>query len=204
MCELKLEHKNLAQQDPKIVAATFNLEQVLLCPQLTVASLFYRRKLATYNLTTYSLSNHDVTCYMWHEGQAGRGSCEIATCIFRFFRSMSDAVKHVILYSDTCSGQNRNQNFSAMCLDAVQRTHVQCIAHLYMESGHSQKECDSAHSTIESALKRKDVFCPTDFFQIVSMARRNNAFEVEILSTNDIKDYKELAKKYCKKTNPRF
>ena len=94
---------------------------------------------------------------------------------------MSDVVKRVILYSDTCSEQNRNQNFSVMCLDAVQRTHVQCIDH-----------CDSAHSTIESALKRKDVFCPTDFFQIVSMARRNNPFKVEILSTNDIKNVPKI------------
>ena len=45
--EVKQELKNLAIADENVVAASFDLEQVLLCPRLNVASLFYRRKLAT-------------------------------------------------------------------------------------------------------------------------------------------------------------
>ncbi|KAK6192616.1 hypothetical protein SNE40_004059 [Patella caerulea] len=55
-------------------------------------------------------------------------------------------------------------------------------------------ECDSAHSIIESVLQKKDVYCPTDFYQILGMARRKNLFKVEILSTKDILDFKLLSK----------
>ena len=192
--EIKLEHKTLAQADNSTVAVTFDLEQVLLSPKLDVSSLFYRRKLSTYNLTTYSLATHEVTCYMWHEGDAGRGSCEIATCIADFLKTLPDSTKRVILYSDTCSGQNRNQFFSTMCLDVLKDVQIECIDHIYMESGHSQMECDSAHSTIESAIKHQDIYSPLDYYRIVAMARRKNPFRVRIVATEEFVDFKDLAK----------
>ena len=68
------------------------------------------------------------------------------------------------------------------------------IDHIYMESGHSQMECDSAHSAIKSALRDKDIYCPTDIFQNVALARKNNPFKVEYLQTSDIWNYKLLSK----------
>ena len=128
--QLKSDHKKIAQDDPSVVAATFNLEQVLLCPKLAVSSLFYRRKLATYTLTVYGLDSSDVTCHMWHEGQGGRGSCEIASAMAKFLTSLPNSVKKEILYSDTCAGQNRNQNFSAMYLSTVQNCSIETIDHV--------------------------------------------------------------------------
>ncbi|KAF3857119.1 hypothetical protein F7725_008978, partial [Dissostichus mawsoni] len=62
---------------------------------------------------------------------------------------------HVVLYSDTCGGQNRNAGFSAMCLHAVKTLPISIIDHKFMESGHSQMECDSVHAAIETARKKK-------------------------------------------------
>ena len=59
-----------------------------------------------------------------------------------------------------------------MYLSTVQSHSIEIIDRIYMESGHSQIECDSAHSTIESALKNKDIYCPTDYFGIAVMARK--------------------------------
>ena len=193
-----MNNKALALNDSRVVAATFDLEQVLLCPKLEVSSLFYRRKLAVYNLTIYRLDSSDVTCHMWHEGQGRRGSCEIASAVAKFFVSLPDSVKKIIMYSDTCSGQNRNQHFSAMCLSAIQTYPVEKIDRIYKESGHSQMECDSAHSAIESALRNKDLYCPTDIFQNVALARKKNPFIVEYLQTSDIWNYKLLSKKILK------
>ena len=67
-----------------------------------------------------------------------------------------------------------------------------------MESGHSQMECDSAHSAIESALRYKDVYCPTDIYQNVALARKQNPFEVEHLLTSDILNYKLPPKKHLR------
>lgn len=115
----KQRDKDLAKSDQTVVAITFDLQQVLQSPQLNVSSLYYKRKLATYNLTVFSLSDKSVTCYMWHEAIAGRGSSEIATCIQKFSASLPQSVTHLIMYSDTCGGQNRNQHFASMCLQTV-------------------------------------------------------------------------------------
>ena len=98
------------------------------------------------------------------------------------------------MYSDTCSGQNRNQYFSAMRLSAIQTYPVETIDHTYMESDNSQTECDSAHSAIESALRNKDLYCPTDIFQNVALARKKIPFKVEYLQISDIWNYKLLSK----------
>ena len=191
---LKLQHKQLSKCDPTVAAVTFDLEPVLLSPKLNASSLFYRRKLTTYNLTIYRLDNGKVLFHMWHEGQAGRGSCEIATCIFKFFNFLPCDVNRVILYSDACAGQNRNLSFSTICLSAVQAHTLEIMNLIYMESGHSQMECDSAHSTIESALKDKDIYCPADYFHIAAMARKQKPFQVELLSTSEVLDFKGFSK----------
>ena len=135
--ELKARHKEEAKVDKSFHVATFDLEQVLQSPKLNVSSLFYKRKLSTYNLTVYSLADNKCINYMWHEATAGRGSCEIATCVFKYMSSLSGDVKKLGLYSDTCSGQNRNINFSMMCLCAIRELPIDSIEHVYMESGHS-------------------------------------------------------------------
>jgi hypothetical protein len=191
----KQANKELAQSRADTVTVTFDLEAVLLSPKLNVSSLYYKRKLSTYNCTVYNLGNHDVVCYMWHEAAGGRGSCEIATSILCYINSLPDTIRHLILYSDTCSGQNRNQNISAMFLYAVQKTNVELIDHFYMESGHSQMECDSAHSTIEKMVKKTDIYTPMDYYHAVRLARKSKPFTVKILDTTEFLDFKQVANK---------
>ena len=109
--QVKLEYKELAKTDPEVVSLTFDLQQVLHCPKLNVSSLFYRRTLATYNLTTYDLDSHRVNCFMWHEGEGGRGSSEIATCMHHYLKSLPDHIKRVFLFSDTCSAKTGTSSF---------------------------------------------------------------------------------------------
>lgn len=108
--EQSREHKNkdkdTAQTTPSLKAITFDLEQVLTTPWSNVSSLYYSRKLSTYNLTVYELDTRDAHCFMWHEGEGGRGSSEISTCVYNYLHSLSPEVNHVIMYSDTCGGQN--------------------------------------------------------------------------------------------------
>ncbi|XP_048125447.1 uncharacterized protein LOC125311430 [Alosa alosa] len=81
--EQKETDKKRAKEDESCKVVTFDLEQVLTTPWSNVSSLFYSRKLSTYNLTVYELGCKDVDCYMWHEGEGGRGSSEISTCVYK-------------------------------------------------------------------------------------------------------------------------
>ena len=73
--------------------------------------------------------------------------------MFQYLSTLS-GTKHVVLYSDTCGGQNRNAGFSAMSLHAVNTLPISIIDHIFMESGHSKMECDSVHAAIETARKK--------------------------------------------------
>jgi hypothetical protein len=196
--EQKEEHKNEAKTSDTVHAVTFDLQQVLQSPKLNVSSLFYKRKLSTYNLTVYSLSDKKCVNYMWHEAKAGRGSCEIATCIFKYLGSLSQQITKVVMYSDTCGGQNRNINFATMCLRAIRELPIVTIEHIFMESGHSQMECDSAHSAIESAYKKVDIYSPTDYYRIVTLARRHDPYSVVQLETADVINYRSMATAYVR------
>jgi hypothetical protein len=192
---LKAEHKDLASTDNSVVAVTFDLEQVLQCPSLNAGALYYKRKLSVYNQTVYNLADHSVHCYVWHEGSGGRGSCEMASCLYKYISALSSDVQRLILYSDTCGGQNRNINFSSMCLYATTHLPITTIDHVYMESGHSQMECDSVHSTIEKATKSVPVYVPMDYFGIIRGAWRANKYEVHPMSTEFL-NFKEVTKKF--------
>ena len=52
-----------------------------------------------------------------------------------------------------------------------------------MESGHSQMECDSVHSTIERALKTQDVYNPGDYYSIVAMAMQHSEISEDLFHT---------------------
>lgn len=43
-----------------------------------------------------------------------RGSDDIASCSYKTLRSLPDCISNVITYSNTCGGQNRNINMSAI------------------------------------------------------------------------------------------
>ncbi|KAJ8411115.1 hypothetical protein AAFF_G00181500 [Aldrovandia affinis] len=129
-------------------------------------------------------------CFMWHEGEGGRGSSEISTGVLKHLCNLSPEVTRVILYFDTCGGQNRNAAFSTMCLRAVKGLPLTVIGHKFLESGHSQMEYDSIHAAVETARKRVPVYSPDGYYTLVRTARKKtNPCQVHELSHGDFRDF---------------
>ncbi|GFS25059.1 organic cation transporter protein [Elysia marginata] len=83
---------------------------------------YYSRKLCVYNLTVWEGKKpNDGHCFCWLEIEGKRGSNEIASCIFRWLEKLPCSINEVSLFSDTCSGKNRNQQMAAMMMWYVQR-----------------------------------------------------------------------------------
>lgn len=66
--QIKEQEKLRAQTDRNVNVACFDLQQVLTTPHSMSSQLYYRRKLATFNLTGFDMGNKRGHCYMWHEG----------------------------------------------------------------------------------------------------------------------------------------
>ncbi|CAG5055758.1 unnamed protein product [Parnassius apollo] len=81
---------------------------------------------------------------------------------------------------DTCGGQNRNQFVAALLLWAVQKIdHLKVIEQKFLESGHTQMEADSMHSSIEFAKKNTSVFSMMEWISIFKRARRRQSIKID-------------------------
>lgn len=171
--QLKEQMKIQAQADNAINVACFDLQQVLITPQSLSSQLYYRRKLSTYNLTVFDLASRDGYCYMWHEGVGKRGANNIASCVWKYMKSKSDAnCQEFHFFTDNCGGQNKNKMMFAMYMHAVQTLNVNQICHYYLERGHTVNEGDCMHSTIESAAKRVNVYTPMQWYTVAGSAKK--------------------------------
>lgn len=122
--------KEKSKLDPSIICQTFDLQQCLPTPFLETSVAFYKRLYWTYNLSTHNLATGQASCYLWHEAIARRGANEIASCIYKELLNLPNNVETIILYSDSCAGQNKNSYLSAMFFTVLtNKTSIQQINH---------------------------------------------------------------------------
>lgn len=204
----KSEDKERCSNDPKFMSATFYLQSVLQIPCSEVSQLYYSRKLSAYNLTVYEAAKpNKAYCFAWTEVNGQRGSCEIGTSLLNWFMTLPSIIEEVSLFSDTCSGQNRNQFMAALFMYIVQKFHFKIIEHKFMEKGHSHMECDSMHSAIESSKKHVQIYIMQDWLNVFQLARskrnrnkQKDYYVTKELRFSDFKDLKHLAKQMINNT----
>ncbi|CAH1634669.1 unnamed protein product [Spodoptera littoralis] len=151
--ELKKDMK-LAKDDPTIETITFDLQKTLPLPRIPTNIVFYKRQLWVYNLGIHTGSNDQVHCNVWVEGEAGRGSQEVGSCLIKHITErLKDGVEILFLWSDSCGGQNRNIKLTLM-LKALLNDHptLKEIHHRFLESGHSFLPNDTDFGRIECSL----------------------------------------------------
>ncbi len=108
--KVKDEAKLMAQLDSQCCVACVDLQQILVTPKSITLQFYYRRKLATYNLSIFKTRNKQGLCYMWHESIEKRGTTNIALCIYNFIiQHHSMRVKKIVFFSDNCGAQNKNK-----------------------------------------------------------------------------------------------
>ncbi|KAJ8894309.1 hypothetical protein PR048_006928 [Dryococelus australis] len=95
--------------------------------------------LALYNYGIHDGSSEKGYCYIWVEGQAGRGAQEVFSCLQKhLMERLPEGKKHVILWSVSNGGQNRNIKLVLM-LKAVLASHptLETVAMKFLIPGHS-------------------------------------------------------------------
>lgn len=192
---LKSEAKQEALDNDTHASAVFDLEEVLTTPKLLVGDAYYMRKLGTYNLTVYNYGSKEVFCYLWPEFVASRGSNEVSSCVFDYIKTMAGRnVKTFTLLSDSCGGQNKNRTMVFMLWYALNKFNLVSIKHQFLVVGHTFNEGDSAHSSIENASRKIEIYTPSQWAATIRTASRKRDFIVKEQMTSDFVDFKEMAK----------
>lgn len=148
--------------DSSHYAFSFDLEKSLSFPKLTCQVAYYKRNLYVYNLGCHELSSQLGFMYCWDEVTGSRGSQEIAACLVKHITARASAAKHVVLYSDTCTGQNRNWKVAMTLMKLVlsENNKIEIIDQKFMVSGHSYLPNDCDFASIENYSKGKQIFLP--------------------------------------------
>lgn len=195
---LKDEAKEKSGLDAKYVTASFDLQQVLYLPKSNRSEVFYKRRLACYNLTIFDIGSREGFCYFAHEGLTCRGSNEICSYVYDFLQKKdADGAENVTLFSDGCTGQNKNTITPTMLLFFIQNSvNVKTVSLHYFETGHGQNEGDSMHSAIEKEVSNlPEIFLPCQLAIAFQTARKKpkRPYNVAEVGSDDIQDWKELS-----------
>lgn len=197
--------KSLFLEDQKIsktynstsLCVSFDLQKVLNTPHGKHVTLYYSRKYAFYNESIYESGTRVGYCYLWGECQGKRGSNEIVTILFKYLTLIDSKGTHSVinLYADSCTGQNRNRAMISMIFHFLKTTTtITSIKITYLLPGHTMMPVDSIHSTIESFVRNKTVWAPSEWPTIITNSRTNpTGYVVYILKHTDFMDWKSFS-----------
>ena len=189
--KLKETMKNDADEVEEVVAAAFDLEQVLLSPYGPTGAYYYSRRLKNHNFTVTELNNMNTYCYLWNEHECAKGSCEIATGLRKFIEiKHAEGAKKIFFFSDRCGGQNQNRMVFLMLSEAAVRLRLTWIELCFLVVGHSQNENDTAHSTIERNYRGKTIYTTAQWEVTIKDAFKKNECFLETLVYGKIINFK--------------
>lgn len=186
-----------AGSSEKIQCFTFDLQKTLETPSLSTSIVYYKRQLWTFNLCVYDEIHKIAYMYVWSENIASRGAQEIGSALlYHFTHYVPSTTEHIILYSDSCGGQNRNIKLTLMLKKYLCGSgSVSKIEQKYFVSGHSYNSCDRCFGLIERQKKNtENIFCPQHWVNLIQRAKKSlPRFVVTQLSEKDFFSCSEQA-----------
>ena len=138
---------------------------------------------------------------MWPEYEAGRGSTEVASCIYKFLENKKESqprIKDIDFFSDNTAAQNRNRYVAFSVWYAQKNIGFSSICHTFLEVGHTETENDNVHSVIERRTRDIELYTPDQWYGAVRAAfagRKSGKPYDEIEMTHeDFIDWKSMSK----------
>lgn len=141
-------------------------------------------------------------CYIRPESVGGRGANDIASCLYDFITQqlplLQPSARNLIMYSDSCPGQNKNSIIVTMLMLALKlSTQLETIEHKFLIPGHTHMEADTDHALIERKKKRTnmDIHLPRYWYQLVrSAAKTSSKFTVIVMIQEKFYDFNDFMK----------
>ncbi|XP_072401628.1 uncharacterized protein [Diabrotica undecimpunctata] len=127
---MSTETKNACTSNCYVLS--FDMQQQMYIPQLTHSEMYYPQQLAVCNLGIHdSITGKGFMC-LWTEDFGGRGALEISSCLYTYLTKEigNHGKKKLILWSDNCGGQNKNQFMIAMYLTILANNVFEEIIHV--------------------------------------------------------------------------
>ena len=185
------ECKKEEGQKKEVMTAAFDLEKVLLSPYGQTSSFYYSKRLKVHNFTVTDIQDMLTLCYVWHEGEANKGSAEIGSSLQDFLKwAVKKGAKIVNLFADRCGGQNSNRMVILALHEMFLTLGLDHLGMNFLVTGHSENENDNAHSLIERKTRKRTLYTPQEWKTAIKMSfTKPDSVDVKSLHTDDVIDF---------------
>lgn len=188
-----------ARSTGEIVCLAVDLEKALPCPHISTGEVYYLRQLWCYNCGIHVHNDGSAAMCMWSEHIAGRGADEIASCMLQFFENRSFDTDELVLWTDSCAGQNKNKFIVGFLFLLLGLGIFSVIRQKFPPVGHTQCRCDQDFGIIEkrSRLAVNKLILPDDWRKLVESARTTPfPFQVLEMTKDNVFDFHAFSKNF--------
>lgn len=189
-------------KNTNILAISMDFMMNLSLPKVPVQELFYLRQLTINIFCIHNIKRNTATIYIYHEGQAKKGPDETCSFLKDYFSSVPPEYDEVHIFSDNCSGQNKNHALSKFLLSLTDTERFKKVEQFFPVRGHSFLPCDRDFAIIKRALKRHDrIYSIHELTEIIINSSTSNKFTVvEVDSSELIYDFKNWWPRFYRKS----
>lgn len=216
---IKLKNKALCDNSKRVAAAKlmihkrrarkfyicFDYMANLPLPHIPVQEVYYMRQLWMYTFCITELNSNNAYFYVHHEGIAHKSPNEVCSWLHDYItkaKIRNPAYENLILFSDSCTGQNKNHCLLRYLMNLTDNVVFCNIDHYYLIRGHSFLPCDRNFGCIKRVLKKSDrVYSVEEYGNIITKASKQGKFHVNYVTTDMVvafqKWWPNIYKKSC-------
>ncbi|XP_063224104.1 uncharacterized protein LOC134531946 [Bacillus rossius redtenbacheri] len=194
--------KHICKNNDSVLGLTFDYMQNISLPCIPVQELFYYRQLSVFPFAIHNLKTDEASLFLYHEGQANKGPNETCSFLHKYISdNVPPCVKELHLYSDACGGQNKNNCMVRFLLSLTDTNRFDIIIHRFPIRGHSYLACDRDFALVKRVLKKTDrYYVPMEVCQLITSAGVPGKFTVNMVTSDDVLDFKNWWPSHYKKT----
>jgi hypothetical protein len=188
------QDKSNAKSENYPAVVTMDLQQALPTPKIPTNKIFYCRQLWTYNFGIHLCDDNSATMCVWPEFTASRGADEVGSCVLKALPlTVKNNKRKLIVWSDCCSGQNKNYKMICVWLYMIQQNMFDEIQHKFFVPGHSMMDSDRDFGLIEQKKRTEQyVYTHDHWIDLIKKTRVKNPFTVLEMKKRDILDLKHI------------
>lgn len=106
---IKRKYRKESRKKEEIEAITVDFQKNLPTPNITTSDVYYRRQLNFISFNVHILSDSTSVFYTYDESIARKGADDVCSMLEHFFNEvLSSTVRQIIIFCDSCAGQNKN------------------------------------------------------------------------------------------------
>ncbi|ETI43359.1 hypothetical protein F443_11666 [Phytophthora nicotianae P1569] len=154
-----VQSRDEASSDLAVIVMDFVLQNMTIPSVTCTPSQWYFCSLLAVNVYGIFFKNTGTqTNYVYDEFTSGKGSDQINSMLQHFIRTVviPYGKKHLVVYADNCTGQNKNNHVIEFFVALVHMGFLERVDYKFFVKGHTKNSCDRGFGHVRKHVSRQD------------------------------------------------